>query len=60
MPHLRRFQSPDATWTGLADHATLAMRVEVALIGRCSIRQEDTQLRIETPMGGWRTLVSAN
>jgi hypothetical protein len=60
MPHVRRFQSPDATWMGLADHANLAMLVGVALIGGCIIWQEDMVLRVETPTGGWRTLVSSN
>jgi hypothetical protein len=45
---------------GLADHANLSMLVGIALIGGFIIWQEDTQLRIETPTGGWQTLVSAN
>ena len=45
---------------GLADHASLAMLVGVALIGGFLIWQENTWLRIEMPTGGWRTLVSAN
>jgi hypothetical protein len=45
---------------GRADHATLAMLVGVALIGGVLIRQEDTRLRVETPTGGWQTLVSPN
>jgi hypothetical protein len=60
MPRVRRSQSPDATWMGLADHANLAMLVGVALIGGFIIWQEDMQLRVETPTGGWQTLVSAN
>jgi hypothetical protein len=60
MPRVRQFQAPDATWMGLVDHANLAMLVGVALIGGCIIWQEDTQLRVETPTGGWRTLVSTN
>jgi hypothetical protein len=60
MPRVRQFQSPDATWMGLADHANLAMLVGIALIGGFIIWQEDIQLRVETPTGGWQTLVSAN
>ena len=60
MPRLPPFQCPDATWMGLADHANLAMLVEVALIGGIIIWQEDTMLRVETPTGGWRMLVSLN
>jgi hypothetical protein len=60
MPRVRQFQAPDATWMGLVDHANLAMLVGVALIGGCIIWQEDTQLRVETPTGGWRTPVSTN
>jgi hypothetical protein len=54
------FQAPDATWMGLADHANLAMLVGVALIGGFIIWQEGARLRVETPTGGWHTLVSAN
>jgi hypothetical protein len=60
MPRVPRFQAPDATWMGLADHANLAMLVGVALIGGCIVWQEDTRLRVETPTGGWQTLVNAN
>ena len=60
MPRGPWFQAPDATWMGRADHANLAMLVGVALIGGVIIRQEDTRLRVETPTGGWQTLVSAN
>ena len=60
MPRVRRFQSPDATWMGLVDHANLAMLAGVALIGGFIIWQEDTRLRVETPTGGWQTLVSPN
>jgi hypothetical protein len=60
MPRVPWFQSPDATWMGLADHANLAMLVGVALIGGVIIWQEDMRLRVETPTGGWWTLVSAN
>jgi hypothetical protein len=60
MPRVPRCQSPDATWMGLVDHANLAMLVGVALIGGFIIWQEDTQLRVETPTGGWQTLVSPN
>ena len=45
---------------GLADHANLAMLVGVALIGGLIIWQEGTRLRVETPTGGWQTLVSPN
>jgi hypothetical protein len=45
---------------GLADHANLAMLVGVALIGGFIIWQEGARLRVETPTGGWHTLVSAN
>jgi hypothetical protein len=45
---------------GRADHATLAMLVGVALIGRVIIWQEGPRLRVETPTGGWQTLVSPN
>ena len=45
---------------GRADHANLAMLVGVALIGGFIIWQEDTWLRVETPTGGWQTLVSPN
>jgi hypothetical protein len=45
---------------GLADHANLAMLVGVALIGGFIIWQEDMMLRVETPTGGWRMLVSLN
>ena len=55
MPRVPRFQAPDATWMGLADHANLAMLVGVALIGGCIVWQEDTRLRVETPTGGWQT-----
>jgi hypothetical protein len=34
--------------------------VQVALIGGFIIWQEDTRLRVETPTGGWQTLVSSN
>jgi hypothetical protein len=60
MPRVPWFQAPDATWTGRADHVNLAMLVGIALIGGVIIRQEDMRLRVETPTGGWRTLVSAN
>jgi hypothetical protein len=60
MPPIRRFQFQDATWMGLADHANLAMLVGVALIGGFIIWQEDMMLRVETPTGGWRMLVSLN
>ena len=60
MPRGPRFQAPDATWMGRVDHTNLAMLVAVALIGGFIIWQEDTRLRIETPTGGWRTLVSPN
>jgi hypothetical protein len=60
MPRVPRCQSPDATWMGLVDHANLAMLVGVALIGGFIIWQEDTRLRVETPTGGWQTLVSSN
>ena len=60
MPRVPRCQAPDATWMGRADHANLAMLVGVALIGGFIIWQEDTQLRVETPTGGWQTLVNAN
>jgi hypothetical protein len=60
MPHVPRFQAPDATWMGLADHANLATLVGVALIGGCIIWQEETVLRVETPTGGWQTRVSLN
>jgi hypothetical protein len=60
MPRARQVQSPDATWMGLADHANLAMLVGVALIGGLIIWQEGTRLRVETPTGGWQTLVSPN
>jgi hypothetical protein len=60
MPRGPRFQAPDATWMGWADHATLAMLVGVALIGGVLIWQENTQFRVETPTGGWQTLVSVN
>ena len=60
MPRGPRFQAPDATWMGLADHANLAMLVGVALIGGVLIWQEDTRLRVETPTGGWQTRVSPN
>jgi hypothetical protein len=60
MPRGPRFQAPDATWMGRVDHANLAMLVGVALIGGFIIWQEDTWLRVETPTGGWQTLVSAN
>jgi hypothetical protein len=60
MPHGSRFQAPDATWMGWADHTNLAMLVGVALIGGSIIWQEDTRLRVETPTGGWQTLVSSN
>jgi hypothetical protein len=60
MPRVPRFQAPDATWMGLVDHGNLAMLVGVALIGGFIIWQEDTQLRVETPTGGWQTLVSPN
>jgi hypothetical protein len=58
MPHVPRFQAPDATWMGLGDHTNLAMLVGIALIGGFIIWQEETQLRVETPTGGWQTLVS--
>jgi hypothetical protein len=58
MPRARQVQSPDATWMGRADHANLAMLVGVALIGGLIIWQEGTRLRVETPTGGWQTLVS--
>jgi hypothetical protein len=45
---------------GLVDHANLAMLVRVALIGGFIIWQEATRLRVETPTGGWQTLVSPN
>jgi hypothetical protein len=45
---------------GRADHANLAMLVAVAVIGGVIVWQEDTRLRVETPTGGWQTLVSAN
>jgi hypothetical protein len=60
MPRIPRFQPPVATWMGLADHASLAMLVGVALIGGFIIWQDDTRLRVETPTGGWHTLVSVN
>ena len=60
MPRVRRFQCPDATWMGLADHANLSMLVGVALIGGIIIWQEGSTLRVETPTGGWRMLVSSN
>jgi hypothetical protein len=60
MPRVPPFQAPDATWMGLADHASLAMLVGVALIGGLIIWQEATRLRVETPTGGWHTLVSVN
>jgi hypothetical protein len=60
MPRGPWFQSPDATWMGLVDHANLAMLVRVALIGGFIIWQEATRLRVETPTGGWQTLVSPN
>ena len=60
MPRMRRCQSPDATWMGLADHANLAMLAWVALVGGFIIWQEDMRLRVETPTGGWQTLVSSN
>ena len=60
MPRLRQFQRSDATWMGRGDHANLAMLVGVALIGGIIIWQEDTMLRVETPTGGWRMLVSSN
>jgi hypothetical protein len=60
MPQVPRFQAPDSTWMGLADHANLAMLVEVALIGGYIIWQEEMRLRVETPTGGWQTLVSLN
>jgi hypothetical protein len=60
MPRVPPFQAPDATWMGRADHANLAMLVGVALIGGVIVWQEDIQLRVETPTGGWQTLVSAN
>ena len=60
MSHVRRFQCPDATWMGLADHGNLAMLVGAALIGGIIIWQGDTMLRVETPTGGWRMLVSVN
>jgi hypothetical protein len=60
MPCVPPFQAPDATWMGRADHANLAMLVGVALIGGVIIWEEDTRLRVETPTGGWQTLVSPN
>jgi hypothetical protein len=60
MPRGPRFQAPDATWMGPANHANLAMLVGVALIGGFIIWQEEARLRVETPTGGWQTLVSAN
>jgi len=45
---------------GRADHANLAMLVGVALIGGFIIWQEGMRLRVETPTGGWQTLVSPN
>jgi hypothetical protein len=60
MPHGSRFQAPDATWMGLADHTNLPTLVGVALIGGCIIWEEETRLRVETPTGGWQTLVSVN
>jgi hypothetical protein len=60
MPCVPPFQAPDATWMGRADHANLAMLVGVALIGGVIVWQEDTRLRVETPTGGWQTLVSTN
>ena len=60
MPREPPFQAPDATWMGRADHANLDTLVGVALIGGVIIWQEDTRLRVETPTGGWQTLVSAN
>jgi hypothetical protein len=60
VPHVPWFQAPDATWMGLADHTNLAMLVGVALIGGIMIGQENTRLRVETPTGGWQTLVSLN
>ena len=60
MPRVPPFQAPDATWMGLADHANLAMLVGIALIGGFIIWKEATQLRVETPTGGWQTPVSAN
>jgi hypothetical protein len=60
MPRGPRCQASDATWMGVADHAHLAMLVGVALIGGFIIWQEDTRLCVETPTGGWQTLVSPN
>jgi hypothetical protein len=60
MPRVPRCQASDTTWMGVADHANLSMLVGIALIGGFIIWQEDTQLRIETPTGGWQTRVSAN
>jgi hypothetical protein len=60
MPRVPPFQTPDATWMGPADHAHLAMLVGVALIGGVIIWQEDPRRRVETPTGGWQTLVSAD
>ena len=60
MPRVPPFQASDATWMGRADHANLAMLVGVALIGGFIIWQEGMWLRVETPTGGWQTLVSLN
>ena len=61
MAKTRRWQRTEATWMGLEAHPNLDMLVYIGLVGGLIIWiNADTELRIETPTGGWRSLWCEN